>query len=186
MLALALVWCALTGLFGFSTIASVPVYCLLAKETLIYDAGVPPLPSFLLSNVLPWILVALTYNGKLLLLYCKKSISSLSYIYIFSLSASFFEAFVNWSGLLILGYANFSVPLMLDLKLMSVRAERSTISTKRIQSDENERTAKITKCVFIIVTCCITAVINMSVFNRLSLSLLAFALLVGVMMRTSI
>ena len=54
------------------------VYCLLAKETLIYDAGVAPTPSFLLSNVLPWILVALTYNGKhdivspyLRLIYCK-------------------------------------------------------------------------------------------------------------------
>ena len=84
---------------------------------------------------------------------------------------------------MILGYANFSVPLMLDLKLIKVRADRST-STKKIQSDDGERTATITKSVFIIVTCCITAVIVMSIFNSLSLSLLAFAVLVGVMMRT--
>lgn len=81
---------------------------------------------------------------------------------------------------MILGYANFSVPLMLDLKLIKVRADRST-STKKIQSGDDER---IVKSVFIIVTCCITAVIVMSIFNSLSLSLLAFAVLVGVMMRT--
>jgi hypothetical protein len=62
------------------------------------DAGVAPMPAFLLSNVLPWLLVALTYN------------------------AAFFEAFVNWSGLLILGYSNFSLPLLLDVKLKKVRA----------------------------------------------------------------
>jgi hypothetical protein len=86
------------GTFGLSTVASVPVYCLLAKDTLVNDAGVAPTTAFLLPNVLPWMLVALTYN------------------------AAFFEAFVNWSGLLILGYSNFSLPLLLDVKLKKVRA----------------------------------------------------------------
>jgi hypothetical protein len=56
--------------------------------------------TWIISNVVPWILVALTYN------------------------AAFFEAFVNWSGLLILGYANFSLPLLLDSRLQKVRTER--------------------------------------------------------------
>lgn len=129
------------GLFGFSTIASVPVYCLLAKDTLINDAGVAPLPSFLLSNVLPWILVALTYN------------------------AAFFEAFVNWSGLLILGYANFSVPLLLDLKLKKVRASRALGQiNKRIHGDDGNVTS-ITRWVLLIVTASITVVIAISILG---------------------
>lgn len=130
------------GLFGFSTIASVPVYCLLAKDTLINDAGVAPLPSFLLSNVVPWILVALTYN------------------------AAFFEAFVNWSGLLILGYANFSIPLLLDLKLKKVRALRTLSQiSKRLHSDD-ERTTAITKGVLTVVTASITVVIVISILGQ--------------------
>ncbi|KAL7541285.1 hypothetical protein ACHAXR_010774 [Thalassiosira sp. AJA248-18] len=147
------------ALFGFSTIASVPVYCLLAKETLINDAGVAPLPSFLLSNVLPWILVAATYN------------------------AAFFEAFVNWSGLLILGYANFSIPLLLDLKLKRVRALRAV--SKMIQ-DEGERTAAITKGVFILVTASITLVIVMSISNSLTMATVAFLFMVGVMVHVRV
>ena len=142
------------ALFGFSTIASVPVYCLLAKETLIYDAGVPPLPSFILSNVVPWILVALTYN------------------------AAFFEAFVNWSGLIVLGYANFSVPLFLDLKLIKVR---SAIS-KRIQL-EGKRINTTTKGVFILVTASITLVIVTSITDSLTLAVVSFVFMVGVMVR---
>lgn len=146
------------GLFGFSTVASVPVYCLLAKETLINDAGVAPLPSFLLSNVLPWILVALTYN------------------------AAFFEAFVNWSGLLILGYANFSIPLLLDLKLKKVRAAAGATNklVARMQRDE-EKTTAITKGVFVLVTASITLVIVMSIMDSLTLSVAAFLLTAGLM-----
>lgn len=147
------------GLFGFSTIASVPVYCLLAKETLIFDAGVAPLPSFLLSNVLPWILVALTYN------------------------AAFFEAFVNWSGLLILGYANFSIPLLFDLKLKKVRALGAI--TKKTRSDDGQTTA-ITKGVFIVVTASISLVIVMSIANSLTLALGAFVLVVGLMTQVKV
>lgn len=147
-------------MFGFSTIASVPVYCLLAKDTLIYDAGVPPLLSFLLSNVLPWILVALTYN------------------------ASFFEAFVNWSGLLVLGYANFSLPLMLDLKLKKVRADMAS-SNNISQPDDDEQTTTITKGVLIIVTASITGVIVMSISDSLLLAGLAFGSLVAMMLKTS-
>ena len=139
-----------------------PVYCLLAKDTLIYDAGVPPLLSFLLSNVLPWVLVALTYN------------------------ASFFEAFVNWSGLLVLGYANFSLPLMLDLKLKKVRADIAmSMSTNISQPDDDEQTTTITKGVLIIVTASITGVIAMSISDSLLLAGLAFGSLVAIMLKTS-
>lgn len=131
------------------------VYCLLAKETLINDAGVAPLPSFILSNVLPWILVALTYN------------------------AAFFEAFVNWSGLLILGYANFSLPLLLDLKLKKLRAVN--IAKEQLVVYDNGSTTAITKCVFISVTASITMVILMSMFDNLTLSVGSFALFVGLM-----
>lgn len=139
-----------------------PVYCLLAKDTLIYDAGVPPLLAFLLSNVLPWVLVALTYN------------------------ASFFEAFVNWSGLLVLGYANFSIPLMLDLKLKKVRAADMTMDSNNIsQPDDDEQTTTITKGVLIIVTASITGVIVMSISDSLLLAGLAFSSLVAIMLKTS-
>ena len=122
----------------------------------------PPLLSFLLSNVLPWILVALTYN------------------------ASFFEAFVNWSGLLVLGYANFSVPLMLDLKLKKVRADIAmSMSTNIPQRDDDEQTTTITKGVLIIVTASITGVIAMSISDSLLLAGLAFSSLVAIMLKTS-
>ena len=122
----------------------------------------PPLLSFLLSNVLPWILVALTYN------------------------ASFFEAFVNWSGLLVLGYANFSVPLMLDLKLKKVRADIAmSMSTNIPQRDDDEQTTTITKGVLIIVTASITGVIAMSISDSLLLAGLAFSSSVAIMLKTS-
>ena len=122
----------------------------------------PPLLSFLLSNVLPWILVALTYN------------------------ASFFEAFVNWSGLLVLGYANFSLPLMLDLKLKKVRADIAmSMSTNISQPDDDEQTTTITKGVLIIITASITGVIVMSISDSLLLAGLAFGSLVAIMLKTS-
>eukprot|EP00580_Thalassiosira_gravida_P008070 CAMPEP_0201642196 /NCGR_PEP_ID=MMETSP0493-20130528/25777_1 /ASSEMBLY_ACC=CAM_ASM_000838 /TAXON_ID=420259 /ORGANISM="Thalassiosira gravida, Strain GMp14c1" /LENGTH=234 /DNA_ID=CAMNT_0048116321 /DNA_START=9 /DNA_END=713 /DNA_ORIENTATION=- len=136
------------ALFGFSTVASIPVYCLLAKETLITDAGVAPLPAFLLSNVLPWVIVALTYN------------------------AAFFDAFVNWSGLLILGYTNFSMPLLLDLKLKTVRAARA-MGKKMVSSDDGS-TTKTTKGIMILVTASITSVIVISIADSLNLAAAAF------------
>ncbi|KAL7458093.1 hypothetical protein ACHAWC_009613 [Mediolabrus comicus] len=131
------------GTFGLSTVASVPVYCLLAKDTLVNDAGVAPMPAFLLSNVLPWLLVALTYN------------------------AAFFEAFVNWSGLLILGYSNFSLPLplLLDVKLKKVR------SFLLRPSDQD---SGITSAVFAFLTASITAVIAISITDSLSVASLSF------------
>lgn len=143
------------ALFGFSTVASIPVYCLLAKETLITDAGVPPFPAFLLSNVLPWVLVALTYN------------------------AAFFDAFVNWSGLLILGYTNFSMPLLLDLKLKTVRAARAM--GKKIVSSDDGMTTKITKSVLILVTASITSVIVISIADSVTFAAVAFLITAGLM-----
>merc|ERR1712238_173128 len=131
--------------------ASIPVYCLLAKQK-IEEFGVAPLPSFLLSNVVPWMLVALTYN------------------------AAFFEAFVNWSGLLILGYANFSVPLMLDLKLKKTRRD----------AKEDAMTTTITKGVLILVTASISLVIVMSIANSLPLAALAFLLVAGAMAKVQV
>jgi len=94
-----------------------------------------------LSNVLPWLLVALTYN------------------------AAFFEAFVNWSGLLILGYSNFSLPLLLDVKLKKVRSFLRP-------SDQD---GGITSAVFSFLTASITAVIAISITNSLSVAGLSFA-----------
>jgi hypothetical protein len=141
------------GTFGLSTVASVPVYCLLAKDTLVNDAGVAPMPAFLLSNVLPWLLVALTYN------------------------AAFFEAFVNWSGLLILGYSNFSLPLLLDVKLKKVR---SFLHKGRILGLTDQGSG-ITGVVFSFLTASITAVIAISITNSLSVAGLSFG---AVMMAT--
>jgi len=143
------------GTFGLSTVASVPVYCLLAKDTLVNDAGVAPMPAFLLSNVLPWILVALTYN------------------------AAFFEAFVNWSGLLILGYSNFSLPLLLDVKLKKVRSllmPKGSLITSLSEEEGN-----ITSAVFSFLTASISAVIAMSITNSLAIA----GLLFGIVMMAS-
>jgi hypothetical protein len=100
-----------------------------------------------LSNVLPWLLVALTYN------------------------AAFFEAFVNWSGLLILGYSNFSLPLLLDVKLKKVRAFLRP----------SDHDSGITGVVFSFLTASITAVIAISITNSLSVAGLSFGV---VMMAT--
>ena len=112
--------------------------------------------SFIYS-VLPWLLVALTYD------------------------AAFFEAFVNWSGLLILGYANFTLPLLLDLTFKRVRA----VMRSATGADADDVTT-ITTCVFISVTASITMVIVMSVFDNLTLSLGSFVLLIGLMVSGTI
>jgi len=142
--------------FGLSQLAAVPVYCLLAQETLVNDAGIPKFMAFLLSNVLPWILVALTYN------------------------AAFFESFVNWSGLLILGYANFSLPLLLDMRLKVVREFRE-LSQKKSHGGgsfiADDKTTKFTSVIFSILTASISAVIAMSISGNLVLSGIFFALM---------
>jgi len=137
------------GTFGLSTVASVPVYCLLAKDTLVNDAGVAPMPAFLLSNVLPWLLVALTYN------------------------AAFFEAFVNWSGLLILGYSNFSLPLLLDVKLKKVRS-----MLKGGLADLSGDEGNITSVIFSFLTASISAVIAISITNSLTTAGISFGVVV--------
>mmetsp|Transcript_9938 Transcript_9938/g.14215 ORF Transcript_9938/g.14215 Transcript_9938/m.14215 type:complete len:585 (-) Transcript_9938:249-2003(-) len=135
------------GTFGLSTVASVPVYCLLAKDTLVNDAGVATMPAFLLSNVLPWILVALTYN------------------------AAFFESFVNWSGLLILGYSNFSLPLLLDVKLKKVR---SLLVPKGSLLTLSEEEGNVTSAVFSFLTASISAVIAIRITDSLAFAGLLF------------
>lgn len=72
---------------------------------------------------------------------------------------------MNWSGLLILGYANFSVPLLLDLKLKKVRASRALGQiNKRIHGDDGNVTS-ITRWVLLIVTASITVVIAISILG---------------------
>ena len=93
-------------------------------------------------------------------------------------NAAFFEAFVNCSGLIVLGYANFSLPLSLDLKLIKVRS----VISKRIQL-EDERTNITTKGVFILVTASITLVIVTSITDSLTLAVVSFVFMVGVMVR---
>ena len=95
--------------FGISQLAAIPVYCELARETLEMHIVAPPVmvpgsshrslgtaswlqrKSFYLCHVAPWLVCALTYNSTL------------------------FESFVEWSSLLLLGFCNFSLPLLLDI-----------------------------------------------------------------------
>lgn len=149
--------------FGFSMMASVPVYCLLAEETLVNDAGLPKAPAFFLGKVLPWILVALTYN------------------------ASFFEAFVNWSGLLILGYANFSLPLALDARLIKAREANARVRASAINGDGGkihdaalgaDSAVWIIKATFALVTASISGVIAMSIANNLIFSGVVFVIMI--------
>jgi hypothetical protein len=80
--------------FGLSQLAAIPVYCELARETMdSHIKIVSPRDSFWLCHAAPWVICAVTYNSEL------------------------FETFVEWSSLLLLGFANFSLPLLLDLKL---------------------------------------------------------------------
>ena len=113
------------------------------------------MPAFLLSNVLPWILVALTYN------------------------AAFFEAFVNWSGLLILGYSNFSLPLLLDVKLKKVR---SLLLPKGSLLTLSEEEGNVTSVVFSFLTASISAVIAISITNSLTIAGLLFGAVIMVSM----
>ena len=84
---------------------------------------------------------------------------------------------------MVLGYANFSVPLMLDLKLKKVRADMA-MSTNISQLDD-EQTTTITKGVLTIVTASITGVIVMSISDSLLLAGFAFGSLVAIMLKTS-
>jgi hypothetical protein len=87
-------------LFGLSQLAAIPVYCELARETLLTHLQMQNKQiAFVVSHVLPWTVVALTYNSEL------------------------FEAFVDWSSLLLLGFANFSLPLLLHHKYSVVDDE---------------------------------------------------------------
>lgn len=81
------------SVFGLSQLAAVPVYCELARDTLVSHICVPTRAAFLACHVAPWLICALTYNSLL------------------------FESFVEWSSLILLGFANFSLPLLLDLML---------------------------------------------------------------------
>lgn len=81
------------SVFGLSQLASIPVYCELARETLVSHIRVPTRAAFSACHVAPWLICALTYNSHL------------------------FESFIEWSRLILLGFANFSLPLVLDLTL---------------------------------------------------------------------
>eukprot|EP00934_Nitzschia_sp_Nitz4_P003966 Nitzschia sp. Nitz4//scaffold14_size191712//111179//112555//NITZ4_001732-RA/size191712-processed-gene-0.277-mRNA-1//1//CDS//3329536954//3956//frame0 len=79
------------SLFGLSQLAAIPVYCQMAMDTLLSQSILTSKRrAFVLAHIAPWFIVALTYNSPL------------------------FEAFVEWSSLLLLGFANFSLPLLLD------------------------------------------------------------------------
>mmetsp|Transcript_30132 Transcript_30132/g.62754 ORF Transcript_30132/g.62754 Transcript_30132/m.62754 type:complete len:109 (-) Transcript_30132:37-363(-) len=92
----------------------------------------------------------------------------------------FFESFVNWSGLLILGYANFSLPLLLDMRLKVVREFRE-LSQKKSHGGgsfiADDKTTKFTSVIFSILTASISAVIAMSISGNLVLSGIFFALM---------
>jgi hypothetical protein len=80
--------------FGLSQLAAIPVYCELARETMdSHIRLVSPKTAFLVCHVAPWVMCAMTYNSEL------------------------FESFVEWSSLLLLGFCNFSLPLLLDLMI---------------------------------------------------------------------
>lgn len=80
--------------FGLSQLAAIPVYCELARETMDSHVKIVSAKSaFRLCHVAPWIICAVTYNSEL------------------------FESFVEWSSLLLLGFCNFSLPLLLDLMI---------------------------------------------------------------------
>jgi hypothetical protein len=78
------------ALFGLSQLAAIPVYCELARETLVAHVHLKSATAFSMSHIFPWIICAVTYNSAL------------------------FETFVEWSSLLLLGFSNFSLPLLLD------------------------------------------------------------------------
>jgi hypothetical protein len=130
------------SLFGLSQLASIPVYCELARETIRVHLQVThnkPLALFVASHVCPWILVALTYNSAL------------------------FEEFVDWSSLLLLGFANFSLPLLLD-----------HVYTQRLKLDEGGRRCNYVVWGLALITAGISAVIVQQLTESLALAQLVF------------
>jgi len=94
--------------FGISQLAAIPVYCELAHETLQTHVQIFATPryNFLLCHVAPWLICALTYNSAL------------------------FESFVEWSSLLLLGFCNFSLPLLLDISWIKQQQQHLGHTTK--------------------------------------------------------
>lgn len=70
-----------------------------------------------------------------------------------------------------MGYTNFSLPLLLDLKLKTVRVA-SAVGKKFI--DDDAMTRRITHCVMILVTASITSVVVISIADSLTLAVVAF------------
>ena len=80
--------------FGLSQLAAIPVYCCMGQEVMeghirLFSSKI----NFILCHVAPWVLCVITYNSAL------------------------FEAFVEWSSLILLGFSNFSLPLLLEMRL---------------------------------------------------------------------
>jgi len=79
-------------IFGVSQLAAIPVYCELARDTLSTHVGVfSRRMTFFLCHVAPWLVCVVTYNSRM------------------------FELFIEWSSLLLLGFCNFSLPLLLHI-----------------------------------------------------------------------
>ena len=168
--------------FGISQLAAIPVYCELAKETLeAHVATVPPptttttvmdhsqrIPpkyhatswlhdySFYLCHVAPWLICAVTYNSTL------------------------FEAFVEWSSLLLLGFCNFSLPLLLEIctKEKQQQLKEHDGGSFRERKEHNKGSLGPVLWIFSITTATITAVIVQRLTESLLLAEGAFMMTV--------
>ena len=168
--------------FGISQLAAIPVYCELAKETLEAHVATAPLPttatvldhghrippkshatswlsdySFYLCHVAPWLICAFTYNSTL------------------------FESFVEWSSLLLLGFCNFSLPLLLEICIKEKQQPRDGFSGgSRELKGLKKRSGSVGPVlwIFSITTATITAVIVQRLTGSLLLAEGAFMMTV--------
>ena len=138
---------ASTITFGLSQLAAIPVYCELARETMdTHIQAVLPKTSFWLCHVAPWAICAISYNSEL------------------------FESFVEWSSLLLLGFCNFSLPLLIELTLKEQKPSTTNLMIRRAPGQGPDPVL----WVYALVSSSIMAVIVQRISDNILLSEMAF------------
>jgi hypothetical protein len=134
--------------FGLSQLAAIPVYCELARETMdSHIRLVSPKTAFWLCHGAPWVICAITYNSEL------------------------FESFVEWSSLILLGFCNFSLPLLLDLML---KEHGILLPNGRHQRTQTGKGPDVVLWVYSLVSASLAAVIVQRISESVLLAEVAF------------
>jgi len=96
--------------FAHAIVPCIPLYCVLIGYNLRDGFGMAPWLAYTLSNVVPWLIA-------LILVY-----------------QPFFSALVGWSSLLVSGFVNFTIPLLLVLKVRLCHATENGFAMTDVAS----------------------------------------------------